>query len=588
MMSCSACDLWIVVMSHWVCFLYSYIIATLFSCSSCCFLNCPRDSCCVSSWLTRIGPDHQCRDATDLNFMDKLNQRVQSCRFFLGGADPCKQRSCIPRICHALSSDLSGQWTSLDLIWWEEWWTKIHPWRRALGPVIGFHQLLHPHLHQLYHILRLLVLQLHHAHQLCHVHQLNHALQALHPSLLLSLGHLKLLNLPHHEVQNITKQPAPTGSISILTGKRTKTTTTTKRSTVWPSHVASVNMTKRDSVLAGFDSPRVPTSMQRRQLHIQWPSRRGAASSDAGPSTAMGNWPHEPIRAQAWTAMAWRSMLNIMGTRQWLLLFLYRRDPRPTLKGEAYPLQTEIQQQHRVLHTHIFKEVISTHPSGINRLMVTEVDRYGFQGIVSRNSSSMGLLSCKGRQRRKHRQLGASNPACQLLASLLQHPWSTRRKRLLAQFPTIVWQCWPTRGWPRRSTRIRNGWKGICHCQSWHVIGSKSDSPAGHSSLQRPQQWQGIQCSDPWEAWTPRRWSERQSRPGFHGGRSGPPCQPFGADSPTGTGHGRPIGYRWLGARWHPNLLSRLSNPANSIAFLSLHFDFIDISCLREHIRALR
>jgi len=55
-------------------------------------------------------------------------------------------------------------------------------------------------------------------------------------------------------------------------------------------------MTKRDSVFAGIDSPRAPTSMQRRQFNIQWPSRSGAASSNdaSRPSTAMGNWPQEP------------------------------------------------------------------------------------------------------------------------------------------------------------------------------------------------------------------------------------------------------------------------------------------------------
>ena len=49
-------------------------------------------------------------------------------------------------------------------------------------------------------------------------------------------------------------------------------------------------------------------------------------------------------------------------------------------QGEAYPLQAEIQQQHRVLHTHIFKEVLSPPQTGRpNRLMVTEVDRWGVQ-----------------------------------------------------------------------------------------------------------------------------------------------------------------------------------------------------------------
>ena len=47
------------------------------------------------------------------------------------------------------------------------------------------------------------------------------------------------------------------------------------------------------------------------------------------------------------------------------------------MREEAYPLQAEIEQQHRILHTHIFTEVISPHQTGASRLMVTEVDRSG-------------------------------------------------------------------------------------------------------------------------------------------------------------------------------------------------------------------
>ena len=45
---------------------------------------------------------------------------------------------------------------------------------------------------------------------------------------------------------------------------------------------------------------------------------------------------------------------------------------------EAYPLQSEMSQHHRVLHTHIFKEVTS-YQSGtpVRRLMITEVDNQG-------------------------------------------------------------------------------------------------------------------------------------------------------------------------------------------------------------------
>ena len=53
--------------------------------------------------------------------------------------------------------------------------------------------------------------------------------------------------------------------------------------------------------------------------------------------------------------------------------------PIQPVREEAYPLQTEIEQQHRTLHTHIFTEVRSPHQPGVSRLMVTEVDRYGVQ-----------------------------------------------------------------------------------------------------------------------------------------------------------------------------------------------------------------
>ena len=47
---------------------------------------------------------------------------------------------------------------------------------------------------------------------------------------------------------------------------------------------------------------------------------------------------------------------------------------------EAYPLQSELSQNHRVLHTHIFKEVIPPPQSGLgSRLMVMEVDQYGVE-----------------------------------------------------------------------------------------------------------------------------------------------------------------------------------------------------------------
>ena len=78
-------------------------------------------------------------------------------------------------------------------------------------------------------------------------------------------------------------------------------------------------MTKRDSVFAGIDSPRVPTSMQRRQFNIQWQSRSGAASSDdaSRSSTAMGNWPQDPHQGLGMDASGMTSQCSpLMVTRQ--------------------------------------------------------------------------------------------------------------------------------------------------------------------------------------------------------------------------------------------------------------------------------
>ena len=147
-----------------------------------------------------------------------------------------------------------------------------------------------------------------------------------------------------------------------------------------PQLLASVfNMTKRDSVLAGVDSPRAPTSMQRRQSHFDGQSSSGATSSGdrSQPNTAMGTLPqnpqHETDHSDGYSHAHHYGYTSVSPAV-----------PLPDgstnhLHEEAYPLQAEIEQQHRVLHTHIFKEVISPHQTGVNRLMVTEVDRFGVQ-----------------------------------------------------------------------------------------------------------------------------------------------------------------------------------------------------------------
>ena len=137
------------------------------------------------------------------------------------------------------------------------------------------------------------------------------------------------------------------------------------------------NMTKRDSFFAGIDSPRAPTSMQRRHLQLEGQSSSGATSSGhrPQPSTAMGTLPQHSHHG-----------IDHRGSSSQTHHYGYTSEapsvPLPDtsahhLHEEAYPLQAEIEQQHRILHTHIFTDVISPHQTGVNRLMVTEVDRFG-------------------------------------------------------------------------------------------------------------------------------------------------------------------------------------------------------------------
>ena len=151
----------------------------------------------------------------------------------------------------------------------------------------------------------------------------------------------------------------------------------------------SFNMTKRDSFLAGINSPRAPTSMQRRQLHFEGQSSSGATSSGQRPqpSTAMVNLP--PHSHPGIDHSGSSSHYGYASTAPSVPL---PDAPAHHIHEEAYPLQAEIEQQHRILHTHIFTEVISPHQTGVNRLMVTEVDCFGvkrnrqpeffFNGIV--------------------------------------------------------------------------------------------------------------------------------------------------------------------------------------------------------------
>ena len=162
-------------------------------------------------------------------------------------------------------------------------------------------------------------------------------------------------------------------------------------------------MTKRNSVCAGIDSPRVPTSMQRHQFAIQFQARSGASSSEDASSsaTAMGTWPQDLNHPHGSDPSGTTSSAHHFGYTSEIPPVPLPPGSPSYPQGEAYPLQSEIQQQHRVLHTHIFKEVVATPQSGHpNRLMVTEVDRWGeernrqpeffFNGIVGHVRSDDG------------------------------------------------------------------------------------------------------------------------------------------------------------------------------------------------------
>ena len=157
----------------------------------------------------------------------------------------------------------------------------------------------------------------------------------------------------------------------------------------------------------------------------------------------------------------------------------------PSPPSKAYPLQSELSQNHRVLHTHIFKEVIPPPQSGLgSRLMVTEVDQYGvernrqaeffFNGIVGHVRSYDG-----GDQ-----QLVPGHPTRQLLASSLQHSRSTWWRYLVelivARSPPIVWQCWQHRWNLWGTARIRNGRRHCSDCWNRQRVDSKPRSANWH------------------------------------------------------------------------------------------------------------
>ena len=146
---------------------------------------------------------------------------------------------------------------------------------------------------------------------------------------------------------------------------------------------------------------------------------------------------------------------------------------------------------------------------------------------VKRSSSSLNCWSCPLLWWWTHQQLGTSHPTCQLLASFLLHSWSTWWKYclelILARLPAIVWQCWK-----HRSGTAWHGRRHLGECWNRSVADSKSGASTGICAPQHPHIGQGVQCTDPREAWDSSGKSECQPYSVVHGKRLGPPVKPCG------------------------------------------------------------
>ena len=195
-------------------------------------------------------------------------------------------------------------------------------------------------------------------------------------------------------------------------------------------------MTKRDSDCAGIDSPRGPMSLHRRQLITSGQHSRAAASSDHHPTG-------DQVQA-SWSSNQHHSGTTELGdTSPRVSHFGYTFDipPVPMPAGSQWYPQGEIQKQNKVLHTHIFKKIVSLPGSNTpDRLVVTEVDRHGeernrqpeyfFNGIVGHVRAENGGHIDSWQQ--------AIYSPRQLLASFLRHSRARRQLRTLAPAVAIV------------------------------------------------------------------------------------------------------------------------------------------------------
>ena len=203
------------------------------------------------SWRTRIDLDLLCLDETVLILETKFHLYDKNYLSSLAGVALCKRQSGTHSKCHDLSLDLSFDLSSTcysrELILWINPPVQIRPSCRAHGPIHVFHLHLLHHLHPRCHTQFHLASPLHRAHPLYRVHQhkLSHpALRPFRPpNLAMPTRHI----WRHLEVKQRLMKVGHMALISILTGKRTKIITTTRRSTGWPSHEAFVNRLSRKS-----------------------------------------------------------------------------------------------------------------------------------------------------------------------------------------------------------------------------------------------------------------------------------------------------------------------------------------------------
>ena len=206
--------------------------------------------------------------------------------------------------------------------------------------------------------------------------------------------------------------------------------------------------------------------------------------------------------------------------------------PGPPL--EDYPLQFTIgtvTESSGAPHSYL-QRGHSTSPFGQSQ----SPDGDGGRSIWSPTKPSSGVLlqwNCWSRPLLRwwtHPQLVWGHPTRQLLASSLQHSWSTWWRYLVdlivARSPPIVWQCCQHRWHPGGTARIRNGRWHVRDCWDGQCVNSKSGPPTGILASQYSPVWQGIQCTDPWEARGSSGRSKCQPYRVVHGKRPGSPCKP--------------------------------------------------------------